>query len=376
MYYDFLPTDLTASSVKLLIKEGGSTLREITLSTSSGTNLLAEWDGKDASGDYYNKWDFRAVIQVVIDGETYTSNEHTIVDLLYKHRPVVYVHANEPCGPQDVAIMMDNADLYKRKTLWPDEKVGDAPLSFSDLSSHDATNYYMNLDNAYRQTNEGDNVVYCRGTINSGHAFLQYWHFEPSSSLPESTGVWHEGDWEMFQIAVKLDTSVEELKPIAITASQHYYGQTIRWASVGNGPGSQDQDYVGKSGHRPKVYVALRAHATYFRQGYFKTRTGTANHGDQYESAPNPAPTRDDETGGNSYSYTLKIFHNSMISHWQGKWGQDQWVPGESDDGPRRPKYRTTAVNVWDNPKAFNNDYRKRESYPDGDWAHDDTEIE
>ena len=373
VYYDFLPTDITATSVKLLIKESDTTLREITLSTTPGSNLLAQWNGKNTSGNYYDKWDFRAVIEVVINGTTLTSNEHPIADLLYKHRPLVYIHSSEFSGPVAAEFMMDHADLYDRSEI-PDEKVADDPLSFSDLSSHDTTDYYQNLYNAYRQSGAGTHEVYCRGTTASGHAFLQYWQFEPSSSLPDLLTFYHEGDWEMFQIAVKLDTSAEELKPIAITGSQHYYGQTIRWAETGNGPASQNQDYVGKSGHQPKVYVARETHATYFRNGDFRTRSGSANHGDQYEEAPT-IPHTDDETGGNSYSYTLKIFHNSMISHWNGNWGEDGLPLVPHDDGPPSPRYRVTAVNVWTDPKGFNNYYRKRVSYPSGAYAHPDTNI-
>ena len=80
----------------------------------------------------------------------------------------------------------------------------------------------------------------------------------------------------------------------------------------------------------------------------------------------------DDEPGGTSYSYTLRIFHNSMISHWQGLWGADLIIFG---DGPPSPRYRATAVNVWTDPKGFNNYYRKLDSYPDGDPVHSDTYI-
>ena len=377
IYYDFLPTDLTATSVKLLIKDGGgSTLRDIALETSTGANKLAEWDGKDTSGDYYDEWDFRAEIQAVIGGNTFDSNEHPIADLLYKHRPMVYIDidANELSGPQDVNCMMKHADLYDWGVLYH-TKVASAPLDFNDLrDANDTTDRFQDLDDSKRQVNTEPNTVYCRGTIANGHAFLQYWHFEPSSSLPESTDVFHEGDWEMFQIAVEPNTDEKILKPIAITASQHYYGQTIRWAENGNDPNSQDQDYVGKSGHQPKVYIALNSHATYFRQGYFRCSMvpgDTSNHGLQYLSAPNDWPIKDDKTGNNLYDYNLRIFHDPMISHWQGYWGKYETLT----HGPESPKYRETAVNMWDSPKSFNNYYLKLESYPSGDPAHPECEI-
>ena len=374
VYYDFLPSGITATSVKLKIKEGGGTLKTFDQSTSSGTNLLADdWDGTEDGPDYYSKWDFRAVIEVVLEEETYTSDEHPIADLLYKHRPVVYTHADEDSPLVEVEMMMDHADLYDQSKT-PDEKLEDDPLSFSDLSSNDDLKFFQDLDDNYHKDHGGDAVVYCRGTEASGHAFLQYYHFETSSCIPGDTDLWHEGDWEMFQVAVKLDTSEEEMTPIAVTASQHYYGQNIRWASEGNGPGSLDQDYVGKSSDRPQVYVALRAHATYFRAATINVDSwppgSKANSGCQYDDGWS---LKKDVTGSSACSYELRSFHDSMISHWEGKWGKDQWSPGA--DGPRSPKYRATAVNMWDNPKGFNNYYRKLDDYPDGDPVHEDTEI-
>jgi len=147
---------------------------------------------------------------------------------------------------------------------------------------------------------------------------------------------------------------------------------------MNNGSDSQDQDYVGKSVHRPRVYVARETHATYFRDGDFRCSWSpgtTENHGYQYEEAPT-IPYLDDETGSESYSYTLSIFTNSMISYWEGLWGADLIIFG---DGPPSPKYRYVKsdpyIYIWTNPKGFNNYYRKLDSYPDGDPVHSDTYI-
>jgi len=377
VYYDFLPYGLTADSVKLKIKEGGQVLKTFDLSTSSGSDLLADdWDGKKNSSSYYDKWDFRAEIEATFSEAKCTSNEHPIADLLYKHRPLVYTHADEDSPPVEVEMMLDHADLYDQDEF-PDELKEESPLTFTDLSTYDALHYYQDLDDTYHKDHGGDEVVYCRGTVASGHAFLQYYHFETSSCIPGSTDPWHEGDWEMFQVAVKLDTGEETMTPIAVTGSQHYYGQTIRWASDGNGPDSLDQDYVGKSTDRPMIHVALRAHATYFRAASAINvdswpPASTANSGCQYDDGWS---LKKDATGSNSCAYELRTFHHSMISHWQGKWGKDQFSPGA--DGPRSPKYRSTAVNVWDAPKGFNNYYRKLIDYdhPEYGYAHSDTYI-
>jgi len=378
IYYDLLPTSFTPSEVKLLIKEDGVTLREIELPNTSGTNLLAEWDGKKENGLYYFKWDYDA--QIEVDGIC-KSNLHRIQELLYKHRPEVYRHANELSGPQDVSCMMKYADLYLDTV--GNDLIKEGPLDYGDLEGpNDTTNHFQDLHNSFRQVNYEQNAIYYRGTEQSSYIFLQYWHFEPSSSIPESTDVYHEGDWEMFQIAVEPNITDEELKPIAVTASQHYYGQTIRWAEIGNGPGSQDQDYVGKwpsENLRPIVYVALNSHATYFRGGYFRvssTPGDTSNHGLQYETAPLPWPIRDDATEWIVYNYVLYEFDHEMIPYWHGNWGEELWVPGSSDNGPPSPKYRNTAKIMWTDPKGFHNYYLKLTYYPGGSYAHPELKID
>jgi len=268
---------------------------------------------------------------------------------------------------------------YQDKII--NDLIKECPLDYDDLDGpNDATDRFQDLYDFFRQVNYEQNAIYCRGTTQSGYVFLQYWHFEPSSSAPESTDVFHEGDWEMFQIAVEPNTAARELQPFAITASQHYYGQTIRWDSNGfdNGPASQDQDYVGKSGYQPKIYIALNSHATYFRSGWIHvsgTPFDTSNHGEQYTDSPRSGP--DDECGESLYSYVLYDFDDEMIPYWKGRWGEERWtVPGSTcDDGPRSPRYRNTEKNMWTDPKGFNNYYLKLKSYPDGDYAHPELEI-
>ena len=91
--------------------------------------------------------------------------------------------------------------------------------------------------------------------------------------------------------------------------------------------------------------------------------------------ARDEAPTDmhvDDRTGSFGYVYALSIFTDPMISDWHGRWGEELIVKG---DGPPGPAYKTTAYYVWYDPKEFSNYYRKRESYPYGDWSHPETWI-
>jgi len=181
----------------------------------------------------------------------------------------------------------------------------------------------------------------------------------------DDTFFWHEGDWEMMQIAVsELDTTSASLKakwmePRSATASQHYQGQTLRWDSVGNGPGTRNQDFVGKAGvYRPDVYIALNTHATYFSPNmWFRFGTGPGASGWPYQASPQWNQI-DDRTGNTAYSYSLQYLHGHTLAAWQGFWGKT----GGVDHGPRGPgwsEYGTTGQRKFANPRGFNNFYLK-----------------
>jgi len=68
-----------------------------------------------------------------------------------------------------------------------------------------------------------------------------------------------------------------------------------------------------------------------------------------------------------------------MISDWHGNWGVDGLPGVPHNDSPPSPAYRkvhsSPNINIWNDPKGFNNYYRKLKSYPDGEPAHDETYI-
>jgi hypothetical protein len=215
LYYDILPVGTPVQNTKLKITHQGTTHRTIDLQDQTGENILVEWDCKNAYGQYFTFWEFELVLEADISEETWT-DEHIITDLLYKHRPSIYTCSGEFSGPLTCEFMMDHADLYLRIAGGSDDQVVEGPLSFGHLEAFDDTFFYQDMDDAYRQSGSGTPIVYCRGVVDSGHAFLQYWHFEPSSALPYLPWqvlfeIWHEGDWEMFQIAAKLDQENEEI---------------------------------------------------------------------------------------------------------------------------------------------------------------------
>ena len=370
VYYDFLPSGLTATSVKLKIKDGGTALKTFDKSTSSGAHLLAnDWNGKDGD-NYYNKWDFRAVIEVVLNGITYTSNEHPIADPIFKHRPYIYTHGNEFSGPVAVNIMMDYSDLYH--TSDDENSVAQEDLSFSDLSGdHDDEEYYQRFNdpNEDRQRSTGTHVVYCRGVKAGSYLYLQYWMFEPSSTTPY-LGTWpvgarayvHEGDWEMVQVNLELDTTAEEIDPHSCTASQHYYGQSLDWDEEegDTAPPAAGHDYVGKNGHRPIVYIAVGAHAVYFRTGGHVDVNAwppgvTEDEGCQYN---NGYSCWEACAANTVWGYSLKhVLDDDMVGEWEGRWGDSQSELEDYEKGPRSPKWRKGSANMWLNPRIFHNNH-------------------
>ena len=394
IHYYILPDTLQVNDVKINVYVGESSHRLISIpgkestpgNFEKGDNLHVKWLAPLSIAETHPGF-YRLELQVELDGlstplRTRIADTDIVEpgwqspkkasgvhDLAWKHRPIIYIHSDEFSGPVDVNIMMDHADLISSSTT-PDPVVETSPLDFGMLSNHDDNDFYQDIENDFRDSSMGTKMVFSRGKIQDQHVFLQYWHFEPSSSTPELLTFFHEGDWEMFQVAI--NTNTPSVKPMAVSASQHFYGQTIRWDSIGNGPNSQDQDYVEKVGYRPKVYIARETHATYFREGFFRTKPGTDNHGSYYNPAPN-ALSADDETGNVLYNYTLSTFYSSMISHWKGLWGAPLPILG---DGPPSPARGTTAViDRWNDPKGFNNFYRKLSSYPFGTPVHPETEI-
>ncbi len=181
----------------------------------------------------------------------------------------------------------------------------------------------------------------------------------------------------MFQIAIERNTVDEELTPIAVTGSQHWYGQTLLWdvfQTGDKGPGFQDQDYIGRSGYRPNMYVARKSHATYFRpNGEFDTDPGSGNHGHQYLTPPDDTLYPNDVTGNSSYGYSLKIFDldgtSWMIQGWLGNWGVDPpywWAPGSPSPAHRH----CGSIYMWTNPVGFHNYYLKLKDYDDPEQGY------
>ena len=183
--------------------------------------------------------------------------------------------------------------------------------------------------------------------VDSGYVFVQYWFFYGTSYSPALESLFgaqvyvHEGDWEMVQFAVRLKrsddmttTDIDEstkpywLAPFAATASQHFYGQTLKWeeASGDHPPTSQNQDYLEKSGaFQPVVYVGRKSHATYFRAGSF-TAVGGSPSNPQFQYGSPDIFGFDSVDGATTFPIANSdlrwLKEQSLVNQWAGRWGR------------------------------------------------------
>ncbi len=161
--------------------------------------------------------------------------------------------------------------------------------------------------------------------------------------------------------------------PFTVTASQHYYAQTLMWFPTGPGQSNtaQDQDYVQVSyGTHPNIYVAEGSHALYFRAGTFNVDF-TPHFGTQIQYSP-PFGVVNDVTVDNTlppYNLTpiaqptVNGQNTDMRLNWLGLWG-DSMIPFQNPNGPESPAYRyetsgDSIINMLKDPASFNNNYLK-----------------
>ena len=259
------------------------------------------WDARD--GDEYRPLGFyRIQLQLkpkgaaepfwtpIDDADTKTEvwdqpkNCLVVHDLIWKHRPIVYVHQREHGAPTSIAEFAANSNIC----YWPSgDHAGQLFLDFL-RDSRCSTGNFDDFTEEQRNTlytDPGTERLYCSANQvdSSDFLFLQYWMFENFSTTPDGSlftpgtdSVWHEGDLEYVQIAVRLRGEPTSRKsgwvtPFAATAAQHYYGQTLGWSPDHVAPAGQahTQEYVehryGSAGEdRLVVYIAEGAHATYF----------------------------------------------------------------------------------------------------------------
>ena len=424
IHYRILPAGAPVDDVKINIyQELGTTPIEtipgemVGSDFKTGDNLHVQWTDARNGGNFRDAGFYRVQLEVFAGGQANpvcsTSIDDAdpstpgwqcpqdglgIHDLTFKHHPIFKFASGEVSFPVKVDLMMQRSKIYRWEfnpllgQFVVDPQTG-TPVTFSDLNTFNSNDDFM----AFTDVNDrfspppDDFSLYFKSFPNSSnnYVFIQYWLFHMTSFtadiwvLPPTPFFqwWHEGDWEMSQFTVKLkDPSVPDDKskwliPFALTASQHYYGQTLKWeqtADIGV-PGSyvNNQDYPERSDiDHPILYIAKNSHAIFFKNGEF-TATGTPNinTGFQYEAVN---PLIKDTTGSTTTinpdsSQMIFLEEVPIVNNWNGFWGlinSPGTVIPPHGDGPPSPSKRGPAeqgagVTIQINPKGFHNSFLK-----------------
>jgi len=400
-----------------------------------GESLHLVWpDVRDGSGQFRFVGFYRLQLEVRIEGlkdPIITSIEDgdeklpgwqcpqnglAIHDLIWKHRPDVYVGSGEvvaPGGPGypfsssvivNYALMEDN--LGGDDPVWegtPEEnysEFGTFPVvEITDLypvlqasvlnDPGDVDDHYIDMDDESRVCETDANLVCDNGLPyllhrgypheHENHVFMHYWMYSISSHAPYTTGAdrtsfAHEGDWEMVQLTVRHKNKEmpakksEWILPFAATASQHYYGQTLAWRLDYNKPSTvAGQRYVNTSekGNRVKIYIAENAHATYFRDEDIDANI-SAGTGTQIQYDTDIDNYFDRIISPEEKQYKLLCLEDYVndtgIFDWEGRWGEE--APNWLVPILRGPLYRNVNLilkyQISENPVDFHDECRKK----------------
>jgi transglutaminase-like putative cysteine protease len=306
-----------------------------------------------------------------------------VVDLAWRHRPVIHLRNDEPFVPTVVESVFPGSMLYDSET---GEVLDDVNInSMDDLLTYDDSKYYLRIHESKLQlTGESTDppAVYIRSISKNDHVFLQYWMFYAGSTLAlhekekikDLKDIFHEGDWEGVQIHIP--TNEIELIPSSVTFSIHHYGLTLPWPGVFTG-GKAGEDYVKTDGQRVKVFVAGGSHASYPNgreseeegDGYncyyamtnpraFEENTILECPAKKWDSGLHPLTQLDRVKKYHMKEYQLVGLRNE-IAKWKGNWGRKgTWKKLWKDNPPPSTWYK--YISYWgsnDDPNVM--------SYPD-----------
>jgi len=396
---------------------------------SKGESLHLVWpDVRDGQGEFRFVGFYRLQLEVNIEGiadPIITSIEDgdeklpgwqcpqnglAIHDLIWKHRPDVYVGTGETVAPKGPIHpfspeIVDNYRLYKAKIFldgpaWEGDPTDNYSefWTFPDLQnlsdtypvlqasvendSQEVVDHYIDVDDDNRTCENGKSYLLHRShpESNTNYVFMHYWMYSTSSHSPYHTllinnnSFTHEGDWEMIQLTVQHKNNEipskksEWILPFAATASQHFYGQTLAWRLDNNRDSTvSGQRYVNTSGigNRVKIYIAENAHATYFRDEDIDADIN-AGAGTQIQYDPDLDNFYDKISGTKPIEdYGLLLLNdygdNDGIYDWEGRWGEKELLIPVL----RGPSNRTvdddneTSFIIGSDPVRFHNRCRK-----------------
>jgi len=392
--YSILPTSIPVYSKKMTFSSNGQVVRAKSGSDIYlGQNKICGWNGKKESGEYMAEETYKAKLSVTIatGQEAFESEEHEIVDLAVRHRPIVYLHAQEFCPPVDAVFHLKHYQLFRKDGSYVASGVKLDKL----LSSYNSSDYYANLydpsddvggshpksyPDCRRNLPTGDvrevgarPAIYVRTVPHKGaggqYAFVQYWMYETASTLPISgktpltVDVFHEGDWEFFQVAVLLDTSRALLQPVSATYSMHYYGLSLRWTDNEASDWASPME-VWHDGHRPRIYMAGGSHATYpydrptnwHTPDFWATVKNLGSFTDWFPEMymhPTMGTNVYDVCGGEELG-PYSLLPLDTYANWLGHWGARSYMDPSS--GPKSPRFKEGGDGFpYTKPRAYHN---------------------
>lgn len=390
--YTILPAGLDLETKQLVITSDGAGVRTFAgAGVPEGENKAVAWDGKNASGEYAGHEVYTVDLSVKPTGvpQPFTSGYH-IVDLGVRHKPKVYIHDGEFSPPVAADYHVEWSVLWDNTE---EEYVAEWNGTYAQLlSTYNDPRYYLDLldpsdDNwdtpDYRRNlaeHGGDGkvtslgavpTIYVRHDVHSSadgsqYAFVQYWMYQSASTLPigetlpiyqhggtpRTATVWHEGDWELFQVVLRLNVQDGSAEPHSASYSMHYYGLSLPW----DDPTSKEVINIGDT---PVIWIAGGSHATYPNgypddalwdtpEWYDNLLWATSDWYPQMYGAVSGTF----DIAWNMPLPTYQLLPLDKYSRWQGHWGQvisslvlPSWHE-HTNDGPRSPFYREGAGTV------------------------------
>jgi hypothetical protein len=249
-------------------------------------------------------------------------------ELLHHHRPILRYDAQDDMRAMAVESAVFEGNLLRRRdgevVAGRADDLEVPELTLALLSTYDARDGdHLVLAPDVRRTArllqrrpEYANRAYGRVVRDGGRTWLQYWlwlYENPKNLFGLGS---HQGDWELVQVA--LDAAGE---PIAVTCSQHKYGEPREWSRV------------TREGSRPVIYVAAHSHALYFAPGTHVYPTGI-----------------DDAAAGGPEVH-VHVERPGPWASWEGTWGEPvAFGGGVFGSPPRSPGRQGTR---WSKPAAF-----------------------
>jgi hypothetical protein len=295
--------------------------------------------------------------------------------LAKKFAPIVFIYPDDPYLPNELEVLVGDAELKQHRTGLPDLVIEPNPtLAIFDTSTYWAEWYYLDI----KDKKPGEENVSYRNDYNkekNKYQLVPYVHVDDQDPNETVIQYWlfyyfndwwnkHEGDWELVQVMVD-----KEGNPTRAAYSQHVKipflpggGTRLAWNDI---PYKTDDTH-------PWVFVGKGSHASYFSPGPFIY------------------PIDVDETSFDGIAilppevYDARIFDlpNTTLKTWapnpiiitdtqpswmnfQGTWGRGGWTPipivgSALSEAPKGPHWKGEK---WGNPIGWAN------SLPlDSDW--------